>query len=595
MDVSTTEALIAELLSPPTKPLDGQQKVLAFAYAAGLCAGQVDDLCVESDLTLLQVQGMHTLSHKQTFFVEYFTQDTGRDDAKRLGVAGVDTEAIRRALMDVRRLSSVVPGDGRKQIAERSADWVRAQLVAQLARPAATDAEFQMPYHATVNYEPDKLLRKAEAVRAYRYFFHEALRRTAFEPDRLLAEAKRTLVEVHVGRLNALAAVDVFPGLLALEEQLTQSEPHDEIDTWTTRLRAVAPAIGLIHELEGEPRLLARVAYARRLDAIRQGAPFELDEVGGDEASLFTARALRDLAKAVEAFKPSSELDRLTALGRELQDIAWDASQIRDFFEAVLGEWNMLSRYATTWQKVDDRDGFAGDDKFQVVTTPRRDNLSVDSTRRIVNIPEGTVRPLVGLYPAGVLPLIAHELSHVLQGYADYELGEQIPLAKMKGRRYRILREAAGAYQEKILCRDYFGLERKVNGHYLSAYIAKAEDKNRAEVARVFYDSVVGSQQLTPAEDEAARELAVNRTARLYRHGGHNSQVLDYLEQSIVCDILMQHLQPEQADAFLLGSASFNLEDSTLLHRYGLLGLPARVPLSPAREVMRVFEERFRT
>ncbi|HSW90727.1 MAG TPA: hypothetical protein VLF64_01895, partial [Candidatus Saccharimonadales bacterium] len=279
-----------------------------------------------------------------------------------------------------------------------------------------------------------------------------------------------------------------------------------------------------------------------------------------------------------------------TDLARELEGINWDAKQIKQCVETVLEKWSVLSGHTVTWQEVDGRDGFAPDGKFQVIITPRRKNMSVDSTRRLVNIPEGTVRPLVGLYPAGALPLIAHELSHVLQAYADYELGQQIPLARIKGRRYRILREAGGAYQEKILCRDYLGLDRAPNLHYLIGYTAKVNGSTRLQVARAFYESLIQGKSLTNDEDLAARTLAVNRSSRLYRYGGHSSQALDYVEQSVVCGVLMERLSPDQVDAFLLGSTSFSLEDSALLHRFGLLTLPARAAYSPAQDVMRVFE-----
>ena len=595
MNIRTTEELIAELIAHPQQPLSEEQKQRASDYAAGLFAGHLEGLDVEADLSMQQLQGMHTLSHKQTFFVEYFADEAGAADAETLGIDGHNQEEVCRVLTDTTRMESTVAGDARKEIAERSAIWAKQKYLTQLARDAETDAEFKPPLHLTVNYDPSKLLAKAEAVQAYRRFYAEALRRTANEPDRLLADAQRALISVYVGRLNAMAAVDVFPGLLSLEEQLVRSESNFQTGEWEARLRAVAPAIGDIHDLGGDERLRAREVYARHLDAIRQGAPFELDAVDADEAMLFGQQTLRDLGEAIAALAPQVEgPDELTELGRELQGISWGAAHIKTLFEAVLQEWGMLSRYKTTWQESDDRDGFAEDEKFQVVVTPRRANLSVDSTRRMVNIPENCVRPLVGVYPAGALALVAHELSHVLQGYADYELGEQIPLARIKGRRYRILREAGGAYQEKILQRDYLGAVKGANGHYLHAYIAKSEGKSRIEVARVFYESVKGDRELSPEEDAQTRELAIGRTARLYRHGGQNSQVLDYVEQSIVCDILMQRLQPEQVDAFLLGSASFSLEDSALLHRYGLLTLPDHAAISPAHEVMRVFLEKYR-
>ena len=587
MNVRKVERLLSELLDAPAEPLDEAQREFALEFAEGLFGGNVDGVRAATDLTFGDVQSLHALADKLTFYLEYFTEtEAGRADAEALGFGAQATDELAQTLLDT---AQTQPTNQMKQASERSSDWSRQLLVDQLAEPESNDLSHQATTRLTVNYEPERLLAKAAAVRAYGDFFAVVLGQLAAEPDQRLAEAKRALIHIHVGRLNAMAAVDVYPGLLSLEEQLTRSASSD----LAAELSRVAPAIGRIHQLEGEERRLAREAYAKHLDAIRQGAPLELDEVDESEASLFSGQALADLAESVRGERAASE-SAPTDLMRELEGVAWDAEQIKQCVEAVLDEWGVLSQQAVTWQEVDGRDGFAPDEKFQVIITPRRKNMSVDSTRRLVNIPEGTVRPLTGLYPAGALPLIAHELSHVLQAYADYELGQQIPLARIKGRRYRILREAGGSYQEKILCRDYFGISREPNLQYLAGYTAKVNGANRLQVARAFYDLLIEGQTLTESEDLEARTLAVNRTSRLYRYGGHSSQALDYVEQSVVCDVLMERLSPDQVDAFLLGSTSFSLEDSALLHRFGLLTLPARAAYSPAHDVMRVFDERFR-
>jgi hypothetical protein len=591
MNIQKTEQLITELLDKPLRPLGDDQKHLAYEYAVGLFVGHLGDLHADCELTIQQLQGVHTLSQVQTFYVDYFVQDeTGRADAAALGLDGVAPGEIAAAFLDIQGMHQRCLPDQRKEVSERSVSWAKAQMVEQLAMGLGSDAEYQPRGHVTVNYEPTRLLDKAEAVQAYNRFYREALWGIGSEPDDLLADAKRALIHVHLGRLNTMAAVDVFPGLLALEEQITRSTPSPEMTEWMGRLGAVAPAIGDLHNLEGPDRAQARELYAKHLDAIRQGAPFELDDVDEQEANIFGRQALDDLAAAMGQPPSAFESTEPTALALQLQGIQWGAPQIKQLMEAVLAQWDMLSEHQAVWQQVDDRNGFAQDDKYQVIITPRRNNMSVDSTRRIVNIPEGIVRSLTSQYPAGVLPLVAHELSHVLQGYADFELGQQIPLAKIKGRRYRILREAGGSYQERVLAREYLGGGTKgANQHYIRAYAAKAGGANRLEVARVFYDSLSDGKQLDPAEDLAVRELAVNRTSRLYRYGGQNSQVLDYVEQSVMCDVLLQRLAPEQVDAFLLGSASFSLEDSALLHQFGLLTLPARAAFSPAHDVMRVF------
>jgi hypothetical protein len=592
MNVRKVEQLLSELLDAPAESLDEAQRELAFEFAEGLFGGNVEGARVATNLTFGDIQGQHVLAQKLTFYLEYFIDtEAGRADMEALGFGSQTVEQLAQSLLDIGRTK---PTDQLKQASERSSDWSRQQLVDQLAEPESNDLTHQATTRLTVNYEPERLLAKAVAVRAYGDFFAEVLSQLAAEPDERLAEAKRVLIHVHVGRLNAMAAIDVYPGLLSLEDQLTRSAPSEQVAAWATELSRLAPALGRIHQLEGEERKLARETYARHLDAIRQGAPLELDEVNESEASLFAQQALADLAESVRGERAASQ-SVPTDLARELEGVSWDAQQIKQCVEAILSEWGVLSQQAVTWQEVDSRDGFAPDEKFQVIITPRRKNMSVDSTRRLVNIPEGTVRSLVGLYPAGALPLIAHELSHVLQAYADYELGQQIPLARIKGRRYRILREAGGSYQEKILCRDYLGLDREPNLHYLVGYTAKVNGASRLQVARVFYDSLLEGKTLTADEDHEARALAVGRTSRLYRYGGHSSQALDYVEQSVVCGVLMERLSPEQVDAFLLGSTSFSLEDSALLHRFGLFTLPARAAYSPAHDVMRIFEERFTT
>jgi len=587
--IQTIERLVGELLAKPTQPLSSGQKERAYDFAAGLFAGHVGALRCESPLALTEIQALRALAHKQSFYFDYFVMsEEGRADAKLMGAQDANTiEAIRSHLLDIEAMNRLPPED-RKAIATRSSNWARARLVAQLAQDPSTDAAFVLPARIGINYSPDVLLKKAANIRAYRDFYHKTETLIAAEPDARLAAAERVILALHVGRLHSMAAVDVFPGLLSLENQLTYSKSSTHTAGWAAELARVAPAIGAIHQLGGDERIAARDAYARHLDAIRQGAPFELDVVDEKEATFFTQQTFDELLGSLEVFSATTEVAP-TQLGYELERVRWGADAIKQFVEAILARWGMLSVQAVIWEQVDQRGGFAVDGKFQVVITPYRKNMSVDSVRRVINVPADIDRPLAGLYPAGALPLIAHELTHVLQAYADYELGQHIPLARIKGRRYRILREAGGVYQEYMLARDYFGMVREPNNHYVRAYQAKAAGKNRAQVARAFYDSLTAGASLSAKDDAAAHELAANRTARLYRYGGHASQALDYVEQSVVCDVLLQRMEPEQVGVFLLGGSSFNLEDSAALHQFGLFSLPDGPVLSPAKEVMNLF------
>lgn len=590
MTIQTIERLVGELTSAPAQPLTAEQKDHVYAFAAGLFMGHIDDMHCQSPYSLTEMQALRALAHKQSFYIDYFHASAqGEQDLITLGIAKeASTEEIQKRLLNTNDITRTVSAEDRKNIASRSAEWAKNAIATQLHQNAATDDAFTLPARQTVNYNPDALLEKAASVHDYRVFYARVSESLAAEPDALLAHAKRAVLELHVGRLHAMAAVDVFPGLLSLEDQLTRSEPSAQVTTWLRELARVAPAIGALHDFSDEARSAARESYARHLDAIRQGAAFELGDVSNKETALFLQQALSDLTDAIELSEGEPSLQK-TALGAELETVRWRALDIQRFVESLLARWDMLSAQRVTWSDVDQRQGFAPDEKFQVIITPHRKNMSVDSTRRVINIPATIERPLAGLYPAGALPLIAHELTHVLQAFADYDLGQRIPLARMKGRRYRILREAGGVYQEYVLARDYFGTNREPNNHYIRAYQAKLSGAGRVAVARVFYESLVAGKGLSAEEDAAARDLAVNRTSRLYRYGGHSSQVLDYVEQSVVCNVLLQRLMPEQVNAFLLGGSSFSLEDSARLHKFGLFALPDGPVRSPAEEVIQLF------
>lgn len=590
MTIQTIEQRITQLLGAPAEPLSPDQKENVYAFAAGLFAGSFEGIRAQTPYTLTEMQALRALAHKHCFYLDYFFQSNqGAEDLRRLGLSSaVSTDVLRQRLLDIQFMTTHLATEERKAIAQRSADWARGVLAEQLAHDAATDEAFTPPERQTVNYAPDALLEKAASVRAYHDFFRLVGANLAGEPDQLLARAKQAVLELHVGRLNTMAAVDVFPGLLALEDQLTRSKQDATTATLMSKLAQCAPAIGALHDFSSEARAAAREAYARHLDAIRQGAAFELDDVDEKEALLFTQQSFQELLLAVQTLQSAPPVQK-TALGAECERISWDAQDIQAFTESLLASWDMLSAEKVSWADVDHRSGFAPDEKFQVIITPHRKNMSVDSTRRVINIPATITRPLAGVYPAGALPLIAHELTHVLQAYADYDLGQRIPLARMKGRRYRILREAGGVYQEYVLARDYFGMNREPNDHYMRAYQVKAAGGSRIAVARAFYESLVAGKALSSSDDAAARELAVNRTSRLYRYGGHSSQVLDYVEQAVVCSVLLQYLAPEQVNAFLLGGASFNLEDSAALHHFGLYSTPTIALYNPAQAVMKAF------
>ncbi len=106
------------------------------------------------------------------------------------------------------------------------------------------------------------------------------------------------------------------------------------------------------------------------------------------------------------------------------------------------------------------------------------------------------------------------------------------------------------------------------------------------QVARSFLDALPGSEAAErPMKD---RELAADRMLRLYRHGGHDSQPLNYLEQ----ELLVRGTRGMPADrvrGMTLAASSFSLIDAAALHRFGLIDVPTAAEHEPAEEMMRKF------
>jgi hypothetical protein len=176
-----------------------------------------------------------------------------------------------------------------------------------------------------------------------------------------------------------------------------------------------------------------------------------------------------------------------------------------------------------------------------------------------------------------------------LQAIIDRQIGDTIPLARIKGRHALALREGAGANQERVIQSEYFGREGSASTHYLRALQAKLDGEDVVGVARAFLDSYREDFPNVPIDKAAS--VSADRALRLYRNGGYNSQPLDYIEQGLIAAEL-DKLDPEVARRFILGAGSFNVKDLATLAKIGLFKLPD-VEFSPAHDVMRVFQREF--
>lgn len=598
------EADIARLFADPESPLSPEDKAAARDFASGLFSGRVGEIvCGASTVTdengesrpisLKEVDKKSVLTSEQTFYLGYFTRPEGQQDrgALQLDPTG---ESIQAQLCDIERTTAHADAKNRKQIAKRSLDWYKAGLAEELKRDPSEDTQFVDEPKLSVNYAPDKLLGKIADLQAYRHFYREIKGTVKAERPVPLQQAKSLLLDLHIARVNNMVA-SLYSHAITLEDQLRLGPSNEKTVQYKVQLEQTLPLLRHLFTLEeGEAaRDLENLTggLVRRLDLVRNGAAWR----GGPNASA-VSEELESLAHSLEAEKGTAETVGTPQLPLELIEYMdtthWHAAELKDFNEALLAEWGLLSEHATDWQEVDDRDGRAPDGRWQVIVTPRKDSLSVDSIKKVVFVPEKFDRNLSQVGPpAGALPVTAHELTHVLQAEYDNVLSKQVPLADIKGRRAVTMREMGGLYQERLF-QQTLGRQRGVNLHYLRAFQVKEGGGNKLEATRASYESQKAGRELDEAADKALRISAADRTLRLYRHNGNDSQALDYAEQELIMQALGSH-NTEEIAALTVAGGSFALSDSVKLHQFGLLELPQNIPHTPTEDVLRIFQQKY--
>lgn len=485
---------------------------------------------------------MQTAVFIRHFYLDYFETDAGRADADILGVSGLALEDMPARLYT---LPATVDAEECKAIAARSKLHRRTWLAEQLLQPAVRDEAFVLPPSVEVNLQPDALLSRLEGLLAYATFY-AAVQATLPAADTPLVVAQKALLAVHSARVNGLLC-DASGAAQALQLQLEQQAANAQTEGFRRRLQAIIPHL---------PEAANDLAAADQLKALVQA----------------------EQQRASSATRPALSAAEIARLDSQ----QWNAARLKQLLETVLQAWGLLSVHKVTWEAVEARPGAAPDNLFQVVVRPSKASMAVSSHKRVMYVPTAFERSATSLYPAGALPVAAHELTHVLQALADAELAKLIPLAEMKGWRYSGGREAGAVFQENLLQTHYLGRRRAFNVASACAMLAKAAGGTQLAVIRAFYDCLTKGRPAT----EADRALSVDRALRLYRRGRHNTQPQDFVEQAEIAAQLAE-LTPEQACQFALAGSSFSPQDAVLLHQAGLLPLPAALVHQPAHDVMK--------
>jgi hypothetical protein len=519
-------------------------------------------------------------SSKQ-FYAGFFKTAIGQEELSRLGVQGTtDGQTIYSQLCGLIANNQVsAEPKVRTAVASASRKWYVGELAKQVTADEPSEAWLDGPV-LHLNFAPDKLLTKLEALQAYRSHYREVSQRLREAGDQ--AEHMQQLLGIHWARVNYMMA-SLYPGVLNLAEQLSQSPDTELTRDWQQRLMAAAPLVRQLYGEDKASRSEQKDDFLRRLDLLRNGA----EESGGPNFSSISQADLR-LAAELETEAGEQALSDVAPLPEaivgELASTTWDKDDLGGLAGAVLGSWGLLSSEPLVDNEVlSKRKGPAEDGKWQIVVRTSTETLSIDGRKKVVIVPDSYSRS-----GTESLALVGHELTHVLQDEADTALAKAVPLAEVGGRRKLTGREMGGIYEERriyAMC----GQTRSTNTAYLRALEAKEQGGDQVAAARAFYGAFVRgtSAEGQPVVPAIARRAA-DRALRLYRNGGHNSQPLDYLEQELLLRS-MANWDQSTVRATVTATTSFSFRDAATLHRLGLLDIPTQAEHQPAEEVVALY------
>ncbi|MDB5160637.1 MAG: hypothetical protein JWO96_17 [Candidatus Saccharibacteria bacterium] len=579
-----------EIIKDPERQLTKEELEEASSFAKVLFEGKVENgpKC-EAGVDLERVYKMNALQSYQEFYLGYFDTTEGQQDLVDLGIKDTSAWRIAAQLQKIDTIKAKLNAEQRKEIAGRSREWYIDMMAQRLEAHPVQDSVHEDVEPIGVNYDPSKIISKLSKLRAYRDYYKAIRQNLKQLPESDLTDAKGLLLDLYAAKTNAMIA-ELYPGAMDLIRQLETMPDNQQTQEWLSEIKAISPTMekALLREK-------ARAAtdfndeFARRLDLFKNGAgemqKGQLIPIS-DTVNMLAIELESSLKKEPEASVPAE-------VAEKLKSMEWRAQDVKGFAELILGEWGLLSKEKADWDEIEERERPALDNKWQIAVHPSKKSFTIDARKRVFWIPAGYNSLEREHAELGPLPLIAHELTHILQRHFDYELGNSIPLARLNGRGTSALREGGAIAQERKV-KETFGYERPTNLFYLRALSAKLAGSNKTQIARAFYETNTKGKTLNEAQLAESRRRAVDGTLRLFRHGGHDSQPMAYIEQ----DLIWRQLAAEgedKAEIITIAGGSFSLKDTARLRQFGLLQIPGKLDVHPAEQVIDIFIKKYLT
>jgi hypothetical protein len=510
-------------------------------------------------------------SGMKTFCVDWFVKTPeGVACLEQMGFVGniINKEEVKAFLAGT--IPKVEAGENIEIGYTDSRIWARTQLESKL-REILEDGSsaIEDPEYFTILAKPEELAQKISNARNLKQFYKTVESGLRSQESSNVIDSKLVMITMHRERLNTLIASAYRQAIPLLQQY---------------RLAPEILSTNQVDELTNAFPILKNVNTTDMEKMARLYSMIDKFITGIDVENGFSqiSSEIQRLEIALSSKPQQVSENRGAMVSEELAKTRVDAEQMKGFIKKILSEYGLLSSVEKYDKKNKSR---ASDGLWQVVKSKVRKSFSVASGPGIVWVPESFNRSLGQKKPTGVLPLLDHEMTHVLQHENASKLG--IGLLQIdRSARGSLWFETGATYSENRSFANNFNVDRGTNFNYLKAMQKQLAGGNISECTKVFYDSLIASGDVKDKDEAIA--TAVDRTLRLFKNGTEwstgsgyltNTEPLEYAEQQV----LARNMPKDLEWLYFVGRANF--QTLSQLYRIGWLKkedifIPNRTPSS---------------
>ncbi|MFO0862242.1 MAG: hypothetical protein U0516_00765 [Candidatus Saccharibacteria bacterium] len=563
-----------EILSNPAEvELSPEQKaeVTAFEHSLANCNIDVSNEVNKPPYTIGEIFKIDIQEEK--LCLDYFLNAFGTSVDNP-----TDREAMKQALIRFQSL----PKEERLTLEaiENSKNYARDMLEDNLRDLLAIGAydRRKEPTYLRILDDPNLLIEKVDAARQLKHYYKAVERDMGIlSSGDPVDTAKLLMIQLHKERINTIIAASYRDAITLIEQDRVGNVLSDEQRAILFRS---LPGLAARNKdaLLDDAELVDKERFARTLARIDHF----INGVDKSRGYSPISQALLDLRDRYEAEQIEGQYEYEDVDPELLKKTKVNAEQLAEMFQQVLREYGLLSSSTDYDPKSSVR---AEDDLWRVIIDPRasRKSLAINNLKGTVMLPQKFSRTLNQTMPAGVLPLIDHETTHVLQ----HENADRLGLELFNGpgsARSSLWFEAGGVVWETVAQEKLFGQQRSTNFTYLAAVEKRLEGGSMTDCA---FEFLKEKMRTNPDKDpQQMVSTAVGSALRLFNNGGEwtvgtsycsNTGPLEYAEQKILADSVPENMR------YLFYVGRVNLEVLAQLHKIGWFNkedfiVPERLP-----------------